>query len=48
MRALPARESEHGAQTIFFSMMSLQKEQIKTSMIIVHATDDLHIMFSVY
>ena len=29
-------------------MMSLQKEQIRTSMIILHATDDLHIMFSVH
>ena len=40
-----ARDSEHGAQPTFFAMLSLQKEQIRTGMITLHATDDLHIMF---
>ena len=40
-----ARDSEHGAQPTFFAMLSLQKEQIRTDMITLHATDDLHIMF---
>ena len=46
MHALPAREFEHGSHTIYFSMMSLQNEQIRTSMTILHAIDELHIMFS--
>ena len=37
---------EHESQTVYISMMSLQNEQIGTSMITFHATDDLHIMFS--
>ena len=43
-----ARDSEHSAQPTFFAMLSLQKEQIRTDRITLHATDDLHIMFSVY
>ena len=32
-----ARDSEHGAQPTFFAMLSLQKEQIRTGMITLHA-----------
>ena len=41
-----ARDSEHGAQPTFFAMLSLQKEQIRTGMITLHAKKKKKIFFS--